>query len=203
MTDTLFPVEIGAGNALASTDLADSLLTVGSMGNDGNVSYLKFTKGGVWEFGREGDSIEKDELLAVNPASFVAGWQGWNNGAPVNGPVLPVGQMASLPAESELPAIPPGEMNGWQSLFGVNFKAMEDGTDLQYHATSHGGKKFVQNLMKAVALGMKDHLDAPVALVKLSSDNYKHTSFGKIFTPEFAIVGWANAEGKEVKKLAA
>ncbi|MCP3868717.1 MAG: hypothetical protein GY703_11605, partial [Gammaproteobacteria bacterium] len=61
MTNNFFPVEAGGGNAL-STDLAESLLTVGSMGG-GEVSYLKFTKAGAWEYGREGDTLD-DEVLA-------------------------------------------------------------------------------------------------------------------------------------------
>ena len=75
--------------------------------------------------------------------------------------------------------------------------------ELQFHATSYGGKKFVQNLMKAVGLGMMEHSNAPIALIKLSSDSYKHQTYGKIFTPEFEVVGWADESGKEVKKLAA
>lgn len=202
MTDSFF-LETTGSTELAPAGLADDLISTGSMGGSENVSYLKFTKAGQWEFGKDGDSLDKDEVVAVNPASFVAGWQGWNNGMPVDGPVVSISQRASLPQEADLPAIPAGDMNGWNALLGVNFKAMEDGTDLQYHATSYGGKKFVQNLMKAVGLGMKEHGDAPIALLKLSADNYKHATYGKIFTPEFEIVGWADASGKEVKKLSA
>lgn len=201
MTDNLFPV--AAGDTLpVSADLADDLVNVGSAVAEG-VNYLKFTKTGMWVFGRDDDEIDADEVIAINPASFTIGWQGWRDGMPVEGPVLPIGRRAELPPESELEAIPPSEMNGWNKMLGVTLKTMSDGTTLQYNTTSYGGKQAITKLMKDVGLGIQAHPEAPVPLVKLSVDSYKHAKYGKINSPVITVVGWADAEGKEVKKLAA
>ncbi len=205
MTDTLFPVEVGTGNALSVSDMADLLLGASSVVSE-ILQHLKFSKSGEWEFGIEGVTVNEDEVLAVNPASFVTGWQGWNNGVPVDGPFVSVTKAKTLPLESELPPIPDGENNGWNLQLGVGFRLVrekeEDCANLQFRTHSSGGLRTLERLRHQVAMGMKEHSDAPLALVKLSNDSYKHSKFGKIYIPVITIVGWADAEGKEVKKLA-
>lgn len=191
------------GTALVADDLADSLTSVGAAAGSGNLSYLKFNKAGQWVFGASNDEIDPDETLAINPASFTIGWQGWNDGMPVNGPTVPITQRNTLPAETDLEPIPGGEMNGWNKQLGVQIKSMSDGVDLQLNVTSYGGKKALTQLMSEIGLGLRDHPEAPVALVKLEGDKYKHKTYGWIHTPVIKVVGWADAEGKEVKKLAA
>ncbi len=202
MTDTLFPVEVGTGNALSVSDMADLLLGASSMTIE-PLQHLKFNKG-EWEYGREGSVIE-DEVLMVNAASFVTGWQGWDKGVPVDGPFVSVLKAETLPLESELPPIPKTEKDGWNLQLGVSFGLMrEDGkcTNLQYRTHSLGGLRALEQLRNQVALGMKEHDNAPVAMVRLLKDFYKHSGHGKVYIPVITIVGWADAEGKEVKKLA-
>ena len=202
MTSSLFPVPEGT-NLPVSADLADDLIDVGSSVSAGQTSYLKFNKSGAWIYGADENEVDADEVIAVNPASFSIGYQGWDNGKPVEGPVVPISQRNTLPPESELPAIPAGDMNGWSKQLGVSLQILGDSTPLQFNATSYGGKKAITELMRQVGLGLKSHPEAPVALVKLSGDSYKHGTYGKIAVPVITIVGWANADGVEVKKLAA
>lgn len=197
---SLFTAE---GGSLIAADLADSLVETGSAAGTGNTAFLKFTKAGQWVFGSDQDEVGVDEIFAVNPASFVIGWQGWNDGQPVEGPVVPVNQRNTLPAENELPEIPDGDMNGWSKMVGVDFQSVEDQQPMNFKVTSYGGKKAVTQLMKEVGLGLKEHPEAPIALVKLTGDKYKHDKFGWIHYPVVSIVGWADVNGKEVKKLAA
>lgn len=194
MTDTkaLFPV---ADNAIAVDDQASALMALGDANRPLGTNYLKFTKRGEWVFGREDDELTDDELVAVNPASFTIGWQGWHDGRPVNGPVVPVSLAEQLPEEHELDAIPPGDMNGWNKLLGVSMQLVDDGTPLQYNTSSYGGKKAVAELARVVGLGLQAHPDAPVALVRLKSSDYKHAQYGKIYTPEIELVHWADANG--------
>ncbi len=201
MSENLFPVAAGS-NAVSIVDEAKALSNV-HLGSGDSVSHLKFTKAGSWLFGRDNDEIEGDELLAVNPLSFVAGWQGWEDGRPVNGPVKPMREAADLPAESDLQAIKPGDMNGWNPLLGVTFRLIEGELDLQYHATSYSGKQFIAKLKDEVMAGITAHADAPICLINVSSDSYKHAKYGKISTPQFKVVGWATEQGEEVPKLTA
>ena len=201
---SLFPVAAGDTTDLVTADLADDLIDVGSSLDTGQTSYLKFTKTGNWVFGRDDNEVDPEELIAVNPTSFTIGWKGWNNGTPVSGPIVPIKQRKTLPKEDELEVLPAGEMNGWSKVLGVSLQSMADGTPLQYDATSYHGKEAVTKLMKEIGLGLKEHAEAPVALVKLTGDKYKHKTYGSdVHYPVFTIVGWADGEGKEVKKLAA
>ena len=196
---SMFPVAEGAaGTELAAADLAQALVDLGNVVAAGSTSYLKFLKTGEWIHGRDNDEIEADELLAVNPASFVIGWQGWVDGKPKDGPVVPVSQRATLPQESELEALPEGEMNGWSKILGVTFKSVKEGVTLQYNTSSYGGKTAISKLMRDVGMGMVEHPDAPIALVKLSGDSYKHAKYGTIHTPVITVDGWANEAGEPV-----
>lgn len=191
-----------AGTDIAPADLANDLIETGNSASSGTVNYMKFNKG-EWLFGVDNDEVDADEIMAVNPASFTIGYQGWQDGSPVNGPVVPVSRRAELPAEADLDPIPSGDMNGWSKQLGVSFRSMEDQTPLQFNTTSYGGKQAITKLMKEVGEGLKAHIDAPVALVKLSSDSYPHKKYGKVYTPIITIVGWADASGKAVEKYAA
>ena len=199
----LFPTAPGSTDMAIPNDLADSMIQAGNAADAGSVNYLKFTKQGAWVFGRDDDEVDKDEILAVNPMSFTVGWQGWKEGKPVDGPSLPIHQAADLPMESELEKIPAGDMNGRSKQLGVSVKSMDDGTVLQFNSTSRGGKQAITKLMREIGLGMKAHPNEPVALIKLSSDSYKHKTYGNINTPILNIVGWADGAGKENKKLVA
>ena len=200
--NNFFPVPEG-NTDLVSTDLAADLVEVGSAVDTTGVQYLKFTKIGTWVFGPEDDQLGADEVLAVNPASFTIGWAGWEDGKPQDGQTLPIGQRSELMPESELPALKPGKKNGWMRELGVQFRTIEDGITMSYHTGSYSGKQAVTKLMKEIGLGLQAHPEAPVALVKLSGDSYKHKEHGDIQTPEITVIGWADADGKEVKKLAA
>lgn len=198
----LFPAV--SGTNLPTADVGDKLLAATAAMNlgGGSAAFLKFTKAGAWIYGMEGDEIDQDDVLAVDPSSFTVGWQGWNDGRPVNGPNVSVHDVAKLPKEAELDVIPAGDMNGWSSQLGVSMRTMGEGTSIIYNVTSHGGKKAVTKLMQDIGEGLKAHPSVPVALVKLTGDKYKHKSYGWIHTPVLQVVGWADANGVEDKKLA-
>jgi hypothetical protein len=201
MQNALFPVAEG-NNLPVTADLADDLVSLGSTAGASDTNYLKFTKTGAWVFGRDDDECDSEEVIAVNPTSFTIGYQGWEDGMPQDGPVVPISQRATLPAESELPKLKDGEMNGWNKMLGVAMRTMADGINLQFNTTSYGGKQAITELMKAVGLGIKEHPEAPVALVVLEGESYKHKTYGKIHTPVIRIVGWADGSGNEVAELA-
>ena len=200
MSSEMFPVAAGDTNDVINPD---DMIQAGQSVSRAGTNYLKFTKTAQWIFGMDNDEVDADEVLAVNPASFTAGWQGWNNGMPVEGPTVPYSQRSSLPAEADLDPLPSGDMNGWSPQLGVTLQSFDDGTVLQFNSTSDGGKKAILKLMGEVGLAYKSHPEAIIAMVKLEKDSYKHPSFGMINKPVFKVVGWADKDGKEVKKLAA
>lgn len=201
MSDNLFPVAAGS-NAVSIAQEVAELAKVPSKNTEG-LQHLKFVKGD-WKYGKEEIIFEDDEVLLVNPLSFVAGWQGWEDRKPISGPIVPLKDAGSLPPESTLQPIKPGNRNGWSPLLGVTFLLVEDDgarTTLQYHTTSYGGRDFVAKLKDEIVAGVSKHAAAPLCLVKLTFGSYIHSENDKVYTPEFEIVGWADEKGEEVKKL--
>jgi len=180
-----------ASNAMVTDNMLDDMIGIGSAA-DSDLSFLKFTKNGNWAYGADEEELGSDEVLFVDASSFVAGSILWEDGKVKDEDCQPISNRANL-----------RQIDGADAFLGVNFKAAEDGLGLQYKPSSHGGKKLIQKLMKTVGLGLKEHGADKIAMVTLSGDSYKHQKFGKINTPEFTLVGWADSNGKEIKKLAA
>lgn len=190
-----------SGTDMAVKDYVSELESVSSAELSGEQQYLKFTKRGEWVYGREAEELFPDDVLALNPWSFVVGWQGWEDGRPIDGPVVPATKRSSLPPLSALDQIPPGEMNGWSEYKGVSLKLVDDEISLQYNTTSVGGKKLVAELIRVSAAGMKAHPAHPIPLIKLGGSEYKHSMYGTVATPEYTLIGWADVNGKQNKRL--
>ena len=181
-----------SSTAMVNEQSVDDLIAMGNAADTASVSFLKFSKNGQWLFGADEDTLEDGEVLYVNASTFVAGSILWADGKVQDQDVQPISNRNAL-----------RQIDGADAFLGVNFRTMEDGEDLQFHPSSHGGKKFISKLMKAVGLGLKEHGVDKIAMVTLSNDSYKHQKFGKIYTPEFTLVGWADSNGEAIKKLAA
>lgn len=184
-----------------SKDYAQQIMEAAAGTQSAEHAYLKFVKG-EWLYGREAEELEESDVLAVNPASFAIGWQGWEDGSPINGPVVPMSKASELPSESSLDPIPKDDKgkNGWDTFMGVQLKLVEDDSQLLYNTSTRGGKDFMTDLMNEWAVGMQAHPSAPYPLITLGVDSYMSKDFGKILIPTFKIVGWANTKGKRLKK---
>ena len=66
----------------------------------------------------------------------------------------------------------------------------DKGMDARFTTTSVGGKRSVQAL--AVAIKAQVDLDQtkPVPVIELSKEHYQHKSYGRIYTPVFAVKSW-------------
>jgi hypothetical protein len=150
------------------------------------LAILKFDKTGAWVFGANADEVEEGSLWAVNPYSFSHGYIAWGDGQPV-GEV-----MASMTDDlPNTPALPAGaDDKGWQTQVGIALKCIsgqDKGLEVRYSTTAVGGKRAVQALGMALAEQIDKDQNNPVAVVKLEGDSYKHSSYGKVHTPEFVI----------------
>ena len=174
--------------------LATALRTIETdVGGAGTV-IIKMDKTGHWVFGADQTEIEDASTWAVNPFSFVHGYIAWGDGEVLAEKMVSVSQ--PLP---ELEVAPPGAKKGWETQVGMSIKCLtgaDTGMEARYTTTSVGGKKAVQALAVAIATQVEKDQDKPVPVVVLGKEHYTHKSYGRIYTPLFAVQEWAGMDGK-------
>jgi len=182
-----------SSSAMVNDESVNDLIAAGSMGNDVDVTFLKYSQNGQWLYGADEDVLDSGEVLYIDASTFVAGSILWEGGQVKDEDCQPFSQRANIRM-----------IEGADAFLGVNMRAVEDGKDFSYKPSSLGGKKFIQKLMLEVGLGLKAHGNDKIAMVTLDGGSYKNKKHGgKTFFPTFAIVGWAGPDGVEIKKLAA
>ncbi len=194
-------VAFAGANLPAVASLATSLRAIEKDVGPGGVVILKMDKTGHWVFGADQTEVEDDSTWAVNPFSFVHGYIAWGDGE-VLGETM-VGVANPLP---ETPEAPPGAKKGWEVQIGCSLKCLtgeDEGMEARYTTTSAGGKRAVQELAVAIAAQVEKDQTKPVAVVTLGKDHYQHKSYGKIYTPVFAVKEWISMGGEEVKPVPA
>ena len=173
--------------------LATALRTIETdVGGAGTV-IIKMDKTGHWVFGADQTEIEDDSTWAVNPFSFVHGYIAWGDGEVLAEKMVSVSQ--PLP---ELDTAPPGAKKGWETQVGMSIKCLtgaDVGMEARYTTTSVGGKKGVQALAVAIATQVEKDQDKPVPVVVLGKEHYTHKSYGRIYTPLFAVAEWVGMDG--------
>ena len=174
--------------------LATALRTIETdVGGAGTV-IIKMDKTGHWVFGADQTEIEDDSTWAVNPFSFVHGYIAWGDGEVLAEKMVSVSQ--PLP---ELDTAPPGAKKGWETQVGMSIKCLtgaDVGMEARYTTTSVGGKKGVQALAVAIATQVEKDQDKPVPVVVLGKEHYTHKSYGRIYTPLFAVQEWVGMDGE-------
>ncbi len=188
-------VKFGNANLPSVASLSSALRSIEPEAAVGGVAILKMDKTGHWVFGADQTEIETDSLWAVNPFSFTHGFIAWGDGAVLGEKMVPVSQ--PLP---ELDPAPPQASKGWEKQIGLSLKCIsgpDAGLEVRYQTTSVGGKRAVSALAAAVATQVDTDQSKPVAIVKLGKEHYQHKSYGRIYTPVFAIQNWVGMDGED------
>jgi hypothetical protein len=176
-------------NLPAVADLKTALQT-NLKSNNSQQQLIKMDKTGHWAYGVDQLEVGKNSEWAVNPYSFIHGFVAWGEGELLGQKMVPITQ--PLPALEEAPQ---GARKGWEPQIGFSMKGL-DGQDkdveVLFATASVGGRRAVQNLGNALANHINDEPDTPVAIIKLGHEFYTHDRYGKIFTPIFEIVAWAD-----------
>jgi hypothetical protein len=184
-------------NAVVKFDLSKMAVAARSMAAavPSPMSYLKMSKSGDWVYGAEEDEVPAGTQFLVNPQSFQRGviaWQDTSNGQPAA--KLDERMYSVFDDNPPEPGDCPKGSRGWETQFGFAMLAVNGGkmtgTELQYRASSDGGKRAISALIAEVAEGAPSN-PGKVPLIVLDNRSYKHASYGKIYAPVFKIVKWA------------
>ena len=186
-----FATELMAGVALSP------ILSVA--GGGGGKPYLKMDRTGEFSFGPASDPVQQGSQWAINPMSFQHGHVCWLD--PGNGQKgKKLGEVMG-PMTRPIPSEPDpidGTPYKPQGAFGLKCLTGEDaGVEVQYVTPSNGGLQSVKAVVEAFQRhyaqpGGKNY---PCPVVVMRSSSYPHPAYGKIFKPEFQVVGWADMNG--------
>ncbi len=158
------------------------------------MAYLKLSKGGFWTYGIDDVEVEEGSHWAVNPNSLAVGYVAW----PINGTGKPLGEeMRGITddpiIESQLPDVGPnGQWNQQVAMQLMCVSGEDKGVEVVFKASSKGGLNGFNTFLNEVMRHFQEKPDTTdvVPVVDLVVDDYKHPTYGKIFTPVFSIVNW-------------
>jgi hypothetical protein len=190
------PANIGnMGQALAT-----SIAAAGTSG-EGDL-YMKFVKG-EWVYGAEETEVQESSKWAINPAGCQHGYTAWgseergNEGKNVGERMVPA--TTPMPLEAALP-----EVNGdWSKCIAVQMRCTngdDEGIQVLFKSNSHGARKAYASILQDIVERIQSGVADVVPLVELGADSYKHKKYGKIYTPQFEVVGWATMDGEQAEE---
>lgn len=175
--------DITAGlNALAATPVA---------AEKGDAVFLKMEKSsGDWIYGSDAVEADPDSRWAINPATLATGFICWGDREVVDERMATGTQPRII--KDELPRY---EGRKWDEQIRIELVCIsgeDEGVKANYSASSLGGKKEFDRLVSAIRAKAATGTTKFVPIVELHSDSYRHKSYGKINTPVFKIVEWAD-----------
>jgi len=184
--------KVAMTNPEAMTQKLQQSAQDGSLGGapDGS-EFLNFSgKRGVYEFGKDKESVDSRERFVVNIASFEDGFICWKGGKPVSTRLANIytGIPVDEPAHDELgPFDKDGE--GWFKAKAMVLRSVdEDDKQGYFKLNSKSGVAVFSDLQSEVAARMKAGLD-PWPVVTLGVE--KFTAQGQTnYKPKFTIEGW-------------
>ncbi len=158
---------------------------------DSDSQFLKLDKVDGWIYGADDIQVEDQSNWAINPNSFATGFQAWDD-SEFEDEVMSLITEAPV-IRSELPAA-----NGtWSPAIAFQLVCIDGedkGLSVLYKTTAKGGQKAFKVVLDEVLVRAKAGEAELVPIVHLKQDSYKHKSYGKIVTPVFDIVGWADMD---------
>ena len=178
------------------TSLAAGLQASAQEVEANDVTFMKCAKG-EWLYGAEETICEPDATWAIHPEYLVHGWVAWGDEAHDN--------RGTLQGEKMVPAGQPKPVKGglaevqaeWVSQYGIQMLCLSGfdlGLAVMYKTSSYGGGKVFKKLLGAIVAKIQSGSPEICPVLMLSSSDYKHKSYGKVYNPEIEIVDWITIE---------
>lgn len=165
-------------------------------------ALLKLRKTGEWVFGVDSEELKKGTQLYANPLSFSSGYVAWHKGQVENEVMQPIIDGPVDPSRlKEVQA-----KKGWEDQSSIDLLLPDDNQPVQlvYKTSSIGGLRMLIGLAGEFAVAQMENPERTYAVIELGADSYEHKEYGTVYTPEFNIVGWLDADGNKItnrKKL--
>ena len=164
----------------------------------GGKPFLRMLKSGEWVFGGTNEEVQPGSRWAINVMTLAHGWSCWVEGAGSSANSLAGEVMASMTAPK--PPRPP-DIDGvpYKDQRTMDLKCIDGddaGTEVIHKITSLGGIKAVDGLLAAIYAQLATSPDYPCPVVTFAKDYYDHKKWGRIYTPIYNVVGWADMNGQ-------
>ncbi|NBT57513.1 hypothetical protein EBT16_01900 [bacterium] len=168
----------------------------------GTIQYIKFSKG-EWQVGRDSTPFPKNNFRFVCQLKNVQhGWQCWKDGNVVDQAIVPI--TTDLPNKDRLPDHSPyaKKGDGWSKCVRVDGHVVPardldipNFFEFSLNLASIGGVGAAGKLMTEWAnlkIAGGAALKGKVPLIEAGTDSYKHSEYGKVYVPVFAIKEWVD-----------
>ena len=174
----------------------------------GGTPYLRLLRDGKWAMGAEDSEIVDGTEAIINPLSIQHGYSCWTDRGPKEGKNEKLGEEMWKITQPKPMANTLDEMTDprthapckWKDQMSFELKLLDGkykDEQTLYSATSVGGLRLVDTLMKALETQLDTGSMYIFPIVRIGSDSYQHSSYGKTYTPVMEIVGWADMNGNE------
>jgi hypothetical protein len=174
----------------------------------GGTPYLRLLRDGKWAMGAEDSEIVDGTEAIINPLSIQHGYSCWTDRGPKEGKNEKLGEEMWKITQPKPMANTLQEMTDprtqavckWKDQMSFELKLLDGkykGEQAQYSATSVGGLRLADTILKELEKQLDTGSMYIFPIVRISSDSYQHSSYGKTYTPVMEIVGWADMNGNE------
>jgi hypothetical protein len=172
--------------AALSTAIATAMV---GLGGDGEFQFMKMTKAGDFIFGADETETQDGSLWAIDPRSIVKGFIMWSKDGELEGEEMAPIFGGQPIIKSKLP----DSGVGWTEQVGFALACTngdDKGAQCLYKTNSKGGLKAIKSYLSALQAQLATDPTNAVALVALSSEFYKHKTYGRIYNPIITIESW-------------
>lgn len=166
-----------------------------NLGGDGEFQFMKMTKAGDFIFGADETEVQEGSLWAIDPRSITKGFIKWVDSELEGEEMAPV-----FGGQPIIKSNLPDAGVGWSEQVGFALACTngdDKGTQCLYKTNSKGGLKAIKSYLSALQAQLSTAPDNCVALVSLSSDFYKHKTYGRIYNPIITIESWTALDATE------
>jgi hypothetical protein len=174
----------------------------------GGTPFLRMLRDGTWAMGAQDSQIVAGTEAIINPLSIQHGYSCWTDRGKKDGKNEKLGEemwkitqpkpMANtleqlIDPRTEEPCTWKDQMSFELKLLDGKYKNEQ----ALYSVTSTGGLRLIDALMKKLEEQLDTGSMYVFPIVRISSDEYAHSSYGKTFVPVMDILGWADMNGNE------
>lgn len=174
----------------------------------GGTPYLRLLRDGKWAMGAEDSEIVDGTEAIINPISIQHGYSCWTDRGPKEGKNEKLGEEMWKITQPKPMANTLEELSDprtqkpckWKDQMSFELKLLDGkykGEQAQYAATSVGGLRLADTILKELEHQLDTGSKYIFPIVRISSDSYQHSSYGKTYTPVMEILGWADMNGNE------